>query len=290
MPRYPPGMLGSIISVIVTAFFTGALARFAVPGPDPMPAWLTILIGLVGTLIGGGDRPRRRRQGPGVGRHRRLHRLDRARDRLPPLRAEARPLGAGRVSLPGARRRRRGVPRAAPARRHRPGGDRLADGRRSSSSRPRGPARRRRPRAGGRPGRTRPRTRRTTCSLLEELHDNGVLERRGVHRVAHAFARAPPRVGAPQWDSASSSISPSSASSSARSPGSRCPGPTRWASSPTIGLGLAGAFIGGIVAHLLSAPRGGVIFSVLGAILLLYLYRRFVQQRPLTGPGARRAL
>ena len=47
-------MLGSIISVIVTAFVTGALARFAVPGPDPMPAWLTILIGLIGTLIGAG--------------------------------------------------------------------------------------------------------------------------------------------------------------------------------------------------------------------------------------------
>src|SRR5436190_7423080 len=44
----------SVISVIVTAFVTGALARFAVPGPDPMPAWLTILIGLVGTLIGAG--------------------------------------------------------------------------------------------------------------------------------------------------------------------------------------------------------------------------------------------
>ncbi|MEP6811542.1 MAG: hypothetical protein ABI990_00990 [Actinomycetota bacterium] len=54
MPRYPPGMLGSIISVVITAFFTGALARFAVPGPDPMPAWLTILIGLIGTLIGAG--------------------------------------------------------------------------------------------------------------------------------------------------------------------------------------------------------------------------------------------
>ena len=54
MPRYPHGMLGSIISVVVTAFFTGALARFAVPGPDPMPAWLTILIGLIGTLIGAG--------------------------------------------------------------------------------------------------------------------------------------------------------------------------------------------------------------------------------------------
>src|SRR5260370_16160454 len=39
---------------MITAFVTGALARFAVPGPDPMPAWLTILIGLVGTLIGAG--------------------------------------------------------------------------------------------------------------------------------------------------------------------------------------------------------------------------------------------
>jgi len=47
-------MLGSVLSIIVTGFITGALARFAVPGPDPMPAWLTILIGLVGTLIGAG--------------------------------------------------------------------------------------------------------------------------------------------------------------------------------------------------------------------------------------------
>jgi uncharacterized membrane protein YeaQ/YmgE (transglycosylase-associated protein family) len=47
-------MLASVLSIIVTAFFTGALARFAVPGPDPMPAWLTVLIGLIGTLIGAG--------------------------------------------------------------------------------------------------------------------------------------------------------------------------------------------------------------------------------------------
>jgi len=53
MPLRWSGM-GSVITVIVTAFVTGALARFAVPGPDPMPAWLTILIGLVGTLIGAG--------------------------------------------------------------------------------------------------------------------------------------------------------------------------------------------------------------------------------------------
>jgi uncharacterized membrane protein YeaQ/YmgE (transglycosylase-associated protein family) len=47
-------MLGSVIAALIAAFFTGALARFAVPGPDPMPAWLTITIGLVGTLVGGG--------------------------------------------------------------------------------------------------------------------------------------------------------------------------------------------------------------------------------------------
>ena len=29
------------------------LARFAIPGPDPMPLWLTIVIGLAGTAIGG---------------------------------------------------------------------------------------------------------------------------------------------------------------------------------------------------------------------------------------------
>jgi uncharacterized membrane protein YeaQ/YmgE (transglycosylase-associated protein family) len=47
-------MLGSVIAALLSAFVTGALARFAVPGPDPMPAWLTIAIGLVGTAIGGG--------------------------------------------------------------------------------------------------------------------------------------------------------------------------------------------------------------------------------------------
>ena len=46
--------MGTVISVIVSAFITGALARFALPGPDPMPAWLTVLIGLVGTLVGAG--------------------------------------------------------------------------------------------------------------------------------------------------------------------------------------------------------------------------------------------
>ncbi|MBA3844202.1 MAG: GlsB/YeaQ/YmgE family stress response membrane protein [Actinobacteria bacterium] len=43
---------GSIIAILVSGFFTGGLARFAVPGPDPMPIWLTVAIGLTGSIIG----------------------------------------------------------------------------------------------------------------------------------------------------------------------------------------------------------------------------------------------
>lgn len=47
-------MLASVIVAMLSAFITGALARFAVPGPDPMPAWMTIAIGFGGTAIGWG--------------------------------------------------------------------------------------------------------------------------------------------------------------------------------------------------------------------------------------------
>ncbi len=47
-------MLASVIAAMFSAFITGALARFAVPGPDPMPAWLTVAIGFGGTAIGWG--------------------------------------------------------------------------------------------------------------------------------------------------------------------------------------------------------------------------------------------
>jgi uncharacterized membrane protein YeaQ/YmgE (transglycosylase-associated protein family) len=65
------------------------------------------------------------------------------------------------------------------------------------------------------------------------------------------------------------------------------PGPDPMGILATIGLGLAGSFVGGIVAHIFLGVGGGIVFAVLGAILLLYLYRRFVQHRPLTGPGSR---
>jgi uncharacterized membrane protein YeaQ/YmgE (transglycosylase-associated protein family) len=46
-------MLASIIMIMFFGFITGGLARLAVPGPDPMPVWLTVAIGLAGSAAGG---------------------------------------------------------------------------------------------------------------------------------------------------------------------------------------------------------------------------------------------
>ena len=64
------------------------------------------------------------------------------------------------------------------------------------------------------------------------------------------------------------------------------PGPDPMGILATIGLGLLGSFVGGILSWLVLGHAGGVIVSILAATLLLYLHRRFVQRRPLTGPGA----
>ena len=47
-------MLGAIIGLLVIGFLIGALARWAVPGPDPMPFWMTVLLGVLGSIIGSG--------------------------------------------------------------------------------------------------------------------------------------------------------------------------------------------------------------------------------------------
>jgi uncharacterized membrane protein YeaQ/YmgE (transglycosylase-associated protein family) len=63
------------------------------------------------------------------------------------------------------------------------------------------------------------------------------------------------------------------------------PGPDPMSIPMTIVLGIAGSLIGGLVARIFLGTGGGLIFAVLGAMLLLYLHRRFVQKRPLTrGP------
>ena len=41
-----------VIAILLSGLFTGALARLAIPGPDPMPLWLTIAIGLTGSIVG----------------------------------------------------------------------------------------------------------------------------------------------------------------------------------------------------------------------------------------------
>jgi uncharacterized membrane protein YeaQ/YmgE (transglycosylase-associated protein family) len=47
-------VLGAIIQVLISGFVIGALARWAVPGPDPMSVPMTILLGVFGAFLGGG--------------------------------------------------------------------------------------------------------------------------------------------------------------------------------------------------------------------------------------------
>ena len=51
----------------------------------------------------------------------------------------------------------------------------------------------------------------------------------------------------------------------------------------TIGLGIAGAFVGGFLAQLVGwyepGRPAGYLMSIFGAILLLWLYRRFMLSR-----------
>src|SRR6478672_10633781 len=44
--------LSVVLAILISGFVTGALARLAIPGPDPMPIWLTVAIGLVGSITG----------------------------------------------------------------------------------------------------------------------------------------------------------------------------------------------------------------------------------------------
>src|SRR5262245_25077586 len=47
-------MLGAILQGLLSGFIIGALARWAVPGPDPMSVPMTILLGVFGSFLGGG--------------------------------------------------------------------------------------------------------------------------------------------------------------------------------------------------------------------------------------------
>lgn len=45
--------LAFIVGILLFGFVIGMAARFAVPGPDPMPIWLTTGIGVLGSVAGG---------------------------------------------------------------------------------------------------------------------------------------------------------------------------------------------------------------------------------------------
>jgi uncharacterized membrane protein YeaQ/YmgE (transglycosylase-associated protein family) len=41
-----------VLAILFSGLVTGSLARLAIPGPDPMPIWLTLAIGLSGSIVG----------------------------------------------------------------------------------------------------------------------------------------------------------------------------------------------------------------------------------------------
>jgi uncharacterized membrane protein YeaQ/YmgE (transglycosylase-associated protein family) len=65
------------------------------------------------------------------------------------------------------------------------------------------------------------------------------------------------------------------------------PGPDPMPIWATIGLGLTGSFVGGIVLRAVGGAGVGFVGAVVFAMLLLIAYRRFVQKRGVWGPGAR---
>jgi uncharacterized membrane protein YeaQ/YmgE (transglycosylase-associated protein family) len=67
------------------------------------------------------------------------------------------------------------------------------------------------------------------------------------------------------------------------------PGPDPMSIWRTIVLGILGSLFGILLAALVGMGNaGGLIFGLIGAVLLLILYRRIFQHRGITGPRARR--
>jgi uncharacterized membrane protein YeaQ/YmgE (transglycosylase-associated protein family) len=47
------GLIGYLVALAVTGLVVGALARLALPGPDPMGCGMTMLVGIAGSLAAG---------------------------------------------------------------------------------------------------------------------------------------------------------------------------------------------------------------------------------------------
>lgn len=65
------------------------------------------------------------------------------------------------------------------------------------------------------------------------------------------------------------------------------PGPDPMPFWLTVAIGIGGSILGGIAADLLFGRPGSLLLAYIGAVVLVILYRRFVQHRGITGPEAR---
>jgi uncharacterized membrane protein YeaQ/YmgE (transglycosylase-associated protein family) len=65
------------------------------------------------------------------------------------------------------------------------------------------------------------------------------------------------------------------------------PGPDPMPIWMTIAIGIGGSIIGGVLSRVFFGTGVSFFFAFLGAVLLVILYRKFVQHRPFWGPGAR---
>jgi uncharacterized membrane protein YeaQ/YmgE (transglycosylase-associated protein family) len=45
--------IGEVLGYLLVGCIVGPIARLVVPGDDPMPIWMTIVIGAVGAFLGG---------------------------------------------------------------------------------------------------------------------------------------------------------------------------------------------------------------------------------------------
>lgn len=46
-------LVAFVLSAALGGLIVGLLARLAIPGRDPMPVWVTVLLGVAGSLLGG---------------------------------------------------------------------------------------------------------------------------------------------------------------------------------------------------------------------------------------------
>ncbi|MDQ2984100.1 MAG: GlsB/YeaQ/YmgE family stress response membrane protein [Actinomycetota bacterium] len=65
------------------------------------------------------------------------------------------------------------------------------------------------------------------------------------------------------------------------------PGPDPMPIWMTIAVGLAGSIIAGVISRLLFGTGAGILLAFICSVGVVIAYRRFVQHRPITGPGAR---